>query len=76
VAHVVRFLCEQHFEAPALSTETRAAPDFRVAADAQLAGLRDKRVSAPGMPKARGRARSMAATLFRLSLEDARLFET
>ena len=76
VAHVVRCPCEQHFEAPALSTEPRAAPDFRVAADAQLAGLRDKRVSAPGLPVARGRARSTAATLFRWSLEDAKLLES
>jgi hypothetical protein len=75
VAHVVRCPCEQHFEAPALSTEPRAAPDFRVAADAQVAGLRDKRVSAPGLPVARGRARSTAATLFRWSLEDAKLLE-
>ena len=74
-AHVVRSPCEQHFEAPALSTEPRAAPDFRVAADAQLAGLRDKRVSAPGLPVARGRARSTAATLFRWSLRDAKLLE-
>src|SRR6266851_954176 len=56
-AHVVRSPCEQHFEAPALSTEPRAAPDSRVAADAQLAGLRDKRVSAPGLPVARGPVR-------------------
>jgi len=48
---------------------------FRVAADAQLAGLRDKRVSAPGLPVARGRARSTAATLFRWSLRDAKLLE-
>ena len=74
-AHVVRSPCEQHFEAPALSTGPRAAPDFRVAADAQLAGLRDKRVSAPGLPVARGRAWSTAATFFRWSLRDAKLLE-
>src|SRR5216683_1579630 len=67
-AHVVRSPCEQHFEAPALSTGPRAAPDFRVAADAQLAGLRDKRVSAPGLPVARGRARSTAAVVYQFEL--------